>query len=204
MADVRRMNSGVPGGEIKGNAEGTVPRAIPIREEPKNVVSDAGGQCARSPLFEFVWYGQTRVARQLEEVRGFTLLELLIVMMVTGIVLAIAVPRTRAALDRAVVRSAASDVRATLGLARTLALAGYAEIVVEIDSAAGTLVVRRGSAVLRRRGVEQAHGIELRGTRDSLTYDPYGMGRGLSNLSILIWRGSAAETVFVSRLGRIR
>lgn len=136
--------------------------------------------------------------------KGFTFLEILIVMTVTGIVLAIAVPRARAGLDRVVVRSAAADVRATLGMARTLALAGHAVVVVDVDSVAGMLRILRGADVLLRRGVGQAHGVELRGTRDSLAYDPYGMGRGASNLSIVIRRGAAAETVFVSRLGRIR
>jgi prepilin-type N-terminal cleavage/methylation domain-containing protein len=137
-------------------------------------------------------------------VKGFSLLELLIVMTVIGIVLAIAVPRARSGLDRAVVRSAAGDVRATLGLARTLALAGHAVIVVEVDSAHGMLRIRRGSEVLLRRGVKQAHAVELRTTRDSLIYDPYGMGLGASNLSVLVRRGVVVETVFVSRLGRIR
>lgn len=136
--------------------------------------------------------------------KGFTLFELLIVMVVTGILLTIAVPRARAGLDRAVVRSAATDVRATLGLARMLALAGHAVIVVDIDSASGALRVRRGSDALMRRAVARAHGVEVRATRDSLTYDPYGMGRGASNLSVVIWKGVAAETVFVSRMGRIR
>jgi prepilin-type N-terminal cleavage/methylation domain-containing protein len=136
--------------------------------------------------------------------KGFTLLELLIVMIVTGVVLAIAVPRARQGLDRAVVRSAATDVRATLGVARTLALAGHAVIVVDIDSARGMLRIRRASDVLLRRAVAEAHGVNLRATRESLTYDPYGMGRGASNLSVRIQKGVAAETVFVSRMGRIR
>lgn len=125
-------------------------------------------------------------------------------MVVTGVLLAIAVPRTRAQLDRAIVRSAATDVRATLGLARTLALTGYAVIVVDIDSARGMLKIRRGSDVLMRRAVEAVHGVDLRATRESLAYDPYGLGRGVSNLSVRIRKGVAAETVFVSRLGRIR
>src|SRR5688500_16652945 len=135
--------------------------------------------------------------------KGFTLLELIIVMMITGIVMAIAVPRARAGLDRAVVRSAATGGRGTLGLDRTLALAGHAVVVVEVDSGRGMLRIRRGSDVLLRRAVEYAHGVELRGTRDSLAYDPYGMGRGASNLSVLIRKGAAVETVFVPRHGRI-
>lgn len=142
--------------------------------------------------------------RLLVRVKGFTVFELLIVMVVTGIVLAIAVPRARAGLDRAVVRSAATDVRATLGQARALALAGHSVVVVEIDSGRGMLRIRRGSDVLLRRAVEYAHGVELRATRDSLAYDPYGMGRGASNLSVLVRKRDAVETVFVSRHGRIR
>lgn len=142
--------------------------------------------------------------RELAGVKGFTLVELLIVMLVTGIVLAIAVPRARAGVDRVVVRSAATDVRATLGLARTLALAGHAVIVVDVDSASGVLRIRRGSDILMRRAVARAHGVELHATRDSMAYDPYGMGRGASNLSVLIRRGVVVETVFVSRMGRIR
>lgn len=136
--------------------------------------------------------------------RGFTLLELLVVVTVIGIVLAIAVPHGRAELDRTVVRSAAIDVRTTLGLARTLALASHANVTVDVDGARGMLRIRQGADVVMRRGVGAAHGVWLAATRDSLAYDPYGMGRGASNLSILVRKGAAVETVFVSRLGRIR
>lgn len=136
--------------------------------------------------------------------RGFTLLELLVVVTMVGILLAIAVPRTRAELDRTVVRSAAVDVRTTLGLARTLALSSHAIVTVDVDEARGMLRIRHGTDVVMRRGVGSAHGVRLTSTRDSLAYDPYGMGRGASNLSILVRKGVAVETVFVSRLGRIR
>lgn len=142
--------------------------------------------------------------RSVSRMRGFSLLELLIVLTVIGIVLAIAIPRTRAELDRTMVRSAALDVRTTLGLARTLALASHAVVTVDVDSATGMLRVRRGDEVIMRRTVGPAHGVRLAATRDSLAYDPYGMGRGASNLSIRVRKGIAAETVFVSRLGRIR
>jgi prepilin-type N-terminal cleavage/methylation domain-containing protein len=141
---------------------------------------------------------------QFQVMRGFTLLELLVVVTVAGILLAIAVPRTRAELDRTVVRSAAMDVRTTLGLARALALSSHAMVTVDVDGAQGMLRIRRGADVVMRRGVGMAHGVRLGATRDSLAYDPYGMGRGASNLSIVVRKGAAAETVFVSRLGRIR
>ena len=69
---------------------------------------------------------------------------------------------------------------------------------------AGYRRVRRGTEVLFTRGIEQAHGVHLEGSRDSLTYDAHGLGHGAANLSIVIRRRLAQETVFVSRLGRVR
>lgn len=135
---------------------------------------------------------------------GYALVELLVVLGLLGVVMAIAVPRARDALDRVTVRSAAGDVRATLRFARALALAGNRAVAVDIDSVTGTLRVKRGAEVLLIRGVGQAHGVRVGRTRDSLTYDGRGFGRGAANLSVILRRGQAAETVFVARLGRVR
>lgn len=135
---------------------------------------------------------------------GYTVIELLIVVMIAGIVMAIAIPRCRDMLDRVAVQSAAGDVSATLSLARSLALAGSAAVAVDVDSNSGVLHIRRNSETLLSRDIGHAHGVRLARTRDSLTYDPRGLGRGAANLSIVIRLRSAAETVFVSRLGRVR
>ncbi len=135
---------------------------------------------------------------------GFTLPELLIVLTIIGVVMAIAIPNARSGLDRVSVRSAASDIRATLGYARMLAMSGGIPVAVEVDSVSGTLRIRRGDEKILIRGVGPAHGVRLGKTRDSLTYDPRGFGRGAANLSILVRRGASVETVFVSRLGRVR
>ena len=135
---------------------------------------------------------------------GFTVPELLIVLTIAGVVMAIAIPNARAGLDRVSVRSAASDVRATLNYARMLAMAGGVPVAVDVDSVAGTLRVRRADERVLTRGIGPAHGVRLGRTRDSLAYDPRGFGRGAANLSILLRRGTSVETVFVSRLGRVR
>jgi hypothetical protein len=54
------------------------------------------------------------------------------------------------------------------------------------------------------RGVAHAHGVRLVATRDSLVYDAHGVGWGAANLSVIVRKRAVAETVFVSRLGRIR
>jgi len=135
---------------------------------------------------------------------GHTLPELLVVVTIVGITLGIAVPRALDSLDRISVRSAAGDVRATLRFARTVALAGNRAVAVDVDSVTGTLRVRRGTEVLLTRGIGGAHGVRVGRTRDSLTYDGRGFGRGAANLSVILRRGVASETVFVARLGRVR
>lgn len=136
--------------------------------------------------------------------RGFTLIEILIVVAVAGMVLAITVPRAQASLDRSRVQAAAADVRSTVGYARSLAIAGQSAVALEVDSSAGLLILRRGTEVLLTRGIGTPHGVALRRTRDSIAFDAFGLGRGAANLSILLRRGVATETVFVSRLGRVR
>jgi type II secretory pathway pseudopilin PulG len=135
---------------------------------------------------------------------GYSVLELVIVVTVTGLAMAIAIPRGRLLLDRLAVRSAAGDVLATLSYARSMALSGGSRVAIQVDSATGTISVRRGGDVLLSRGIAHAHGVTLGSTRDSLVYDPRGLGRGAANLSVVIRRGAARETVFVSRLGRVR
>ena len=136
--------------------------------------------------------------------RGYTVIELVIVVTIAGLILAIAVPRGRLALDRISVRSAAGDVEATMSYARAAALSGSVPVAVQVDTSSGTLRVRRGADVLLARGIAQAHGVRLTATRDSMVYDPRGFGRGAANLSVVLRRGAARETVFVSRLGRVR
>lgn len=130
--------------------------------------------------------------------------ELLIVMTMFAVVMMIVIPRASASLDRVSVRAAAGDVRATLNYARMLAMAGGLPVAVDVDSAAGTLRVRRGDERILSRAIGPAHGVRVGQTRDSLTYDPRGFGRGAANLSILVRKGASVETVFVSRLGRVR
>ena len=141
-----------------------------------------------------------RVARR----SGYTVLELVIVVTISAILLSIALPRGQLILDRLSVHAAASDVAAMLASARALALASRSAIAVDVDSGSGVLRVRRGDEMILSRNIGQAHGVRVARTRDSLTYDSYGLGRGAANLSVIIRRRAAMETVFVSRLGRVR
>ena len=136
--------------------------------------------------------------------RGHSVAELLVVLIVAAAMLAVVIPRASAMLDRVAVQAAVGDVAATLGGARNLAIAARAGVAIDLDSLSGVLRVRRGSEMLFSRNVGHAHGVRLRATRDSIAFGPRGLGRGAANVSIVVMRGVVAETVFVSRLGRVR
>jgi hypothetical protein len=133
-----------------------------------------------------------------------TLFEILVVLTIIGITLGMAVPPVRRALDAAATRSAVRDGAATYGYARKLATARRTAVAVRVDTALGRLVVYSGPETLSVRQMGQRYGVRLRATRDSMAFDPRGFGYGAANMSLILARGLAAETLFVARLGRIR
>ena len=136
--------------------------------------------------------------------RGHTLAELVVVLAIIGATAAIAAGAWRALADRAGVRAAAADLASLLAEARDEALARAAVVAARVDSGDGSVVVRIGIDTLARRRLGALHGVHVAATRESVTYSPLGVGRGLANARFVLARGSAAETVWVSRLGRVR
>jgi prepilin-type N-terminal cleavage/methylation domain-containing protein len=135
---------------------------------------------------------------------GQTLMELVIVIVIVGVLAGIAVPRVQAATDQAMVRGAATELVAILGTARAAAQRRDALAVASFDSATVTARVLVGSDTLLVRALGAELGVTLRATRDSVTYGPSGRGYGAANTSLIVRRGGATDTVFVSRLGRVR
>jgi prepilin-type N-terminal cleavage/methylation domain-containing protein len=136
--------------------------------------------------------------------RGTTLPELLLVLTVIGILGTIAIPKTVRWRDRMSVRSAALETVATFALARRWSLSRSSRTAITFDTVAATLTVRSYSDIIARRNLASSHGVTFSASRDSMAYTPNGLGYGASNLTIVVRRGAAAESVYVSRLGRVR
>lgn len=136
--------------------------------------------------------------------RGATIVELLIVLATLAVLAAVAVPRAGALRDRTSVRGAALETVAAFAAARRWSLSRIARTAVTIDTAAASLTVRSFGDTVLVRVLGSSHGVTLAATRDSMAYAPNGLGYGASNLTLVIRRGEAAETLFVSRLGRVR
>jgi hypothetical protein len=66
------------------------------------------------------------------------------------------------------------------------------------------VVVHAGADTLRRLHLRARHGVRLSASRDTMAYAPPGVGHGAANLRVILTRGRAADTVVVSRLGRVR
>lgn len=136
--------------------------------------------------------------------RGTTLPELVLGLVIAGILGAIAVNRGAVIRDRLRVRSAATEAVSTFALARRWSMSHAARTAVTIDTASATLAVSSYADTITRRQLGATHGVTLTASRDSMAYAPNGLGYGASNLTVVLQRGVAAETIFVSRLGRVR
>jgi prepilin-type N-terminal cleavage/methylation domain-containing protein len=135
--------------------------------------------------------------------RGFTLVEVLLVLAVAGILGALALPPLIAMRDRASVRAAATAAAAAFDAARALAITRARRAAVHVDTSRARLVVHSFGDTVLRVPLGDGWGVRVAASRDSTAFAPDGLGYGAANLSLVLSRGSSADTVTLSRLGRV-
>jgi len=136
--------------------------------------------------------------------RGSTLIEQLWLLVVSGIVLSATVVGGARLLDAAAVRSSANDVADLFAIARDQAIATGQRTAVRIDRIAGRLIIHAAVDTLMRLELGQSRSVSVQATRDSMAYAASGLGYGASNLRVIVKRGASADTITVSRLGRVK
>lgn len=135
---------------------------------------------------------------------GTTLPETMLVLCLVGILATVAGIQVVRFRDRMSVRAATTEAIATFATARRWSLSRSARTAVTIDTVTAAMIVRSYADTIVHRRLGESHGVTLTASRDSMAYAPNGLGYGASNLTLVLRRGERAETLVVSRLGRVR
>lgn len=135
---------------------------------------------------------------------AYTVVELTITLSIIAVLSAIAMPWAGNLLDRVRVRGAVLEIESGFAAARHVAIARSALTTVNLDTVGGVMKVSVGDDTVRTIRVATDHDVKLAATRLQMSYSATGMGYGAANLSVVARRSAAVDTVFVSRLGRLR
>jgi len=138
--------------------------------------------------------------------KGFTQLELIVVLLIVAALLALWLPRAARLQDWLETERAVRDVTTALAVGRHGAVMQSTRARIEI--AADTLRIDRlepdGWRPWWRLPGPSSHGVTLEVSNPIVTFGPTGMGWGASNTKIVLRRGSQAETITTSRVGRVK
>lgn len=142
---------------------------------------------------------------------GYTLAELLIVIVIAGIIASIAVPRLFGMIRNLSARSAVSKVVSDLALARTQAVREGRTVSFRVVSTkAYRLTVDNGANPIRTIKTVDVSGTQKNvtvatnpATPANVSFDPRGMLRGGSATQLVVTRGGIADTVSISAVGRV-
>ncbi|MEP6763329.1 MAG: hypothetical protein ABJB66_03410 [Gemmatimonadaceae bacterium] len=143
-------------------------------------------------------------ARSGSDKHGTTIVEQLVILVVVGIMAAIVVRSIAGALDVLAVRGAVREIKDVFAAAREYAVAAGVRTAVQIEPLPARVSALAGSDTVVVRPLALLHQVSLVTSRDSMAYSPSGLGYGASNLRVIVSRHTTAETVTVSRLGRVR
>jgi len=133
-------------------------------------------------------------------------LELMVVLVVAGFMLALCLPRVGGVLDQLAADAAARDVTTALAAARQSAMGQGRRIRVRFGEDSirlDTLGVSNWGQYRARAG-PASRGVALSATNPVVIFSANGLTWGVSNTSVSLTRGSHVETVVVSRVGRVR
>ncbi len=125
------------------------------------------------------------------------------VLAILALLCAVALPPARRLLDGAAVHAARDEIAAVLGDARRRAR-WRGERTDVLFAGDGTVRVVAGRDTVLVRRVGEVRGVRVAANRATIGYTPTGLGYGAANATIVVSRGAAADTLTLSRLGRVR
>ncbi len=140
--------------------------------------------------------------------RGLTLIELVIAIGLVGLMAAIAFPRIGDALRKQSVRSARAAVVAMHAKARASAIQ-RARATAFVVSGNTVLVVSRHpvtgalDTIDAPENLQNRYGVTVLSTRDTLSFDPRGLGTQGEDTKITVTKGPYSQSIEINPLGRV-
>jgi prepilin-type N-terminal cleavage/methylation domain-containing protein len=138
--------------------------------------------------------------------KGFTFIELIVVACIAGLLLGFWLPRAARLVDWLETEHAVRDVTTALAVGRNGAIlqSTRARITFKTDTLRIDRLGASGWEPWWRTPGPASHGVSLTVSNPVVEFGPTGMGWGLSNTTIILRRGSQAETITLSRVGRVK
>ena len=137
---------------------------------------------------------------------GFTVLELMVVICIAGLLASLWLPRAARSMDWITTQRALRDITTALAVARHGAVlqGTRARLTIRADTLRIDRLETTGWQPWWRGPGPASHGVLLQVSNPIVVFGPNGMGWGASNTTIIVSRGSQAETITVSRVGRVK
>lgn len=133
---------------------------------------------------------------------GHTLIELLLALALIGALAAVALPPLARQSARYALHAASRHTEQLFREARHRAQTSGRRTAVLLDPPATVAIVQRGDTLVQQ--TLDRWRVTLAGTRDSMAYAPNGLAWGAANLRLILERDGLTDTLFISRLGRVR
>ena len=138
--------------------------------------------------------------------RGFSLLELLLVVVVIGILLAMVAPRIATALSRRSVVGATAGFESLFRRARATAIQSRLPATITFASGVASVsVVRAGSSVVIGQNLDfpDQYGVTATASAVTLQIEPTGLVLAGTPFTLIATKGDAADTVRITGYGRV-
>ena len=141
---------------------------------------------------------------------GFTVIEMLIVVVLVGILTSVSLPFFRTSSSKSSVRGAMDAISTMHAVAKAAAIGRGRIARLVLNAGAGTAVVVANKAT--GAGVDTIGSVENLGTRftvtftttrDTLTFTPRGISSDLTGTTIIVIRSTFRDTITVSAAGRL-
>ena len=141
---------------------------------------------------------------------GFTVIELMMVVMIIGVVAMIVMPRASKVIERSEMRAAKNEVATAVAVARAQAIQNGRPARIARSSNTLKVAVQQGGAYVQVGGPIDAytgHKVAITMTPDTIRFDPRGYAFGINTVTgyqvIKLQRGATWDSVCVSRFGKV-